>query len=252
MAYSRQVSNSEIFREQALSGFPGCVGIHAGWSHVPELLTLGGLSSRSTHLIENMKIKPFRTNWFVIISFAALGLNIFSISLLAQPVVSYTVSGTPGQYTMDFTVNNTTPGTSGFDIYFFGVLVDGVASSSPSGYYSSYYFATHTVETTGPAYDWPFNNTWIDPTYTALPTGSTRSGFDVSDTDQNAPTSVQYFAFGYDAGVPYTGPGNEDMSSPYNSPLFVGYAVVAVPEPATVSIIAGASLLLLLSRRSRV
>jgi hypothetical protein len=40
MAYSRQVSNSESFREQALSGFPDCVGIHVLWPRVPELWRL--------------------------------------------------------------------------------------------------------------------------------------------------------------------------------------------------------------------
>jgi hypothetical protein len=128
------------------------------------------------------------------------------------------------------------------------VLVNGVASESPSGYHSAYFSNIHTVEVTGPAYNWPFNNSWIDPTYTALPTGMTLSGFEVSDTDQNAPTTIQYFAFGYGAGMAYTGPGNENMSSPYNSPLFVGEALMQVPEPATISIIICASLALLIGK----
>lgn len=194
-----------------------------------------------------MKIKRFVTGTLV-----ALGLSILSNNLPAQPVVNYTVSGTPGQYTLNFTLNNTTPGTSGFDIYFFGVQVDGSVSGSPSGYHSSYYAIPHTVEVTGPAFDWPFNNTWIDPSYTLLPTGATLSGFKVSDTDLNAPKSVQYFAFGYDAGVPYTSAGNENMSSPYNSPLFVGYAVAVVPEPTTISLITVGWLLRLLSRKTRI
>jgi hypothetical protein len=82
-----------------------------------------------------------------------------------------------------------------------------------------------------------------------MPTGTTLSGFDVSDADQNAPTSVQYFAFGYGAGAAYTGLGNENLSSPYNSPLFVGYTLAAVPEPATFPLIAGASLLFLSAKR---
>jgi hypothetical protein len=195
-----------------------------------------------------MKTKPIRKVCSITIAFSALALSTFSTDLLAQPVISYTTSGTPGNYTLDFTINNTTPGTQGFNIYFLGVLVNGVTSASPSGYNSSHYDIIHTVEVTGPAYDWPFNNTWIDPTYTALPTGMTLSGFEVSDTDQSAPTSVQYFAFGYGAGMAYTGPGNENLSSPNNSPLFVGTAVMAVPEPATISIIMCASLALLIGK----
>src|ERR1700676_2912835 len=189
-----------------------------------------------------MNAKKFRAKRLLTQSLVVLAWGTFVTGLFAQPVVTYTSTGSPGNYTLDFTVNNTTPGTQGFDIYFFGVLGNGQVSGSPSGYYSSYYSNIHMVEVTGPAFNWQFNNDWIDPTYTVLPTGKTLSGFDVSDTDQNAPTSVQYFAFGYGSGA-YTGPGNEDLSSPYNSPLFVGYALAAVPEPATFPPLEGASLL---------
>ena len=194
-----------------------------------------------------MKTKPFVTG-----ALAALGLSILTCNLRAQPLVSYTVSGSSGNYTLDFTVNNTTPGTYGWDIYFFGVLVNGSVLGSPAGYNSMHYSTIHTTEVTGPAYDWPFNNIWIDPTYSLLPTGVNRSGFTVSDTDVSAPTSVQYFAFGYNDGVPYTGPGNMNLSSPYNTPLFVGYATVAVPEPASLSMSIAAGALLALLRRSAI
>jgi hypothetical protein len=153
---------------------------------------------------------------------------------------------------LDFTINNTTPGTSGWDIYFFGVLLNGSVSGSPPGYNSTHYSTIHTTEVTGPAFDWPFNNTWIDPTYTLLPTGVNLSGFTAVDTDLSAPTSVQYFAFGYNHGALYTGPGNQNMSSPYNAPLFVGNAVLVIPEPATFTMSVAAWLLLVLFRRSRI
>jgi hypothetical protein len=196
-----------------------------------------------------MKETKFRAKRLLTQSLVVLSWSTFVTGLLAQPVITYTSSGTPGNYTLDFTVNNSMPGTEGFDIYFFGVLVNGQVSGSPSGYYSSYYSTIHTVEITGPASNWQFNNTWIDPTYSALPTGRTLSEFDVSDADQNAPTSVQYFAIGYDGAVAYTGSGNENLSSPSNPPLFVGYALAAVPEPATFPLIAGASLLFLSAKR---
>ena len=196
-----------------------------------------------------MKETKFRAKRLLTQSLVVLAWSTFVTDLFAQPVITYTSSGTPGNYTLDFTVNNTTPGTQGFDIYFFGVLVNGQVSGSPSGYYPAYYSNIHTVEVTGPAYNWQFNNDWIDPTYSAMPTGTTLSGFDVSDADQNAPTSVQYFAFGYGGGLAYTGAGNENLSSPSNSPLFVGYALAAVPEPATFPLIAGASLLFLSAKR---
>jgi hypothetical protein len=198
-----------------------------------------------------MKTKTVRTTCFTFFFLVAVCLSTLSTGLLAQPVMNYTVSGTSGNYTLDFTINNTTPGTQGFDIYFFGVLVNGVASGSPLGFNSSYYSTIHTVEADGPAFNWPFNNTWIDPANTVLPTGTTLSGFEVSDTDQSAPTSVQYFAFGENNGLIYTGPGAVPDSSNPSNPLFVGNAVIAVPEPTTLSIISGVSLLLLSSKRRR-
>jgi hypothetical protein len=192
-----------------------------------------------------MKTKAVKRTRLIFIFPLTVCLSTLSTDLLAQPVVNYTVSGTSGNYTLDFTINNTTPGTQGFDIYFFGVLVDGVASGSPSGYNSSYYSTIHAVEADGPAFNWPFNNTWIDPTDTALPTGRTLSGFEVSDIDQSAPISVQYFAFGENNGVVYTGPGEVPDSSNPSNPLFVGNTIAVVPEPTILSIIAVASLLFL-------
>ncbi len=95
----------------------------------------------------------FRAKRLLTQSLVVLAWSTFVTGLLAQPVLTYTSSGTPGNYTLDFTVNNTTPGTQGFDIYFFGVLVNGQVSGSPSGYYSSYYSNIHPVEVTGPAYN---------------------------------------------------------------------------------------------------
>jgi hypothetical protein len=86
-----------------------------------------------------MKTKAVKRTCLIFIFPPTVCLSILSTDLLAQPVVNYTVSGTSGNYTLDFTINNTTTGTRGFDIYFFGVLVDGVASGSPSGYNTSYY-----------------------------------------------------------------------------------------------------------------
>jgi hypothetical protein len=195
-----------------------------------------------------MKAIKYQSKHLLTRSLMAFGLATFSTGLLAQPVITYTSSGTPGNFTLDFTVNNTTPGTDGFDIYYFGVLVNGQVSGSPQGYNAQYFSNIHTVEITGPASNWPFNNFWIDPTYSALPTGENLSGFDVSDTDQNVPTSVQYFAIGYGGGLVYAGPGNENLSSPANPPLFTGYALAAVPEPATFPLLAGVSMLLLAAK----
>jgi hypothetical protein len=142
----------------------------------------------------------------------ALGITTLSTSLFAQPVVTYSVSGSSGDYLLDFTVNNTTPGTQTQDIYYFDV---GVPSSSVTAAPGGFYVAG--------------NDAWVDETYTLLPTGTTLSGFDVLDTSATAPTIVPYFAYGYDFGVAYTGPGNLD-GDPQN-PLFEGNAVVGAGVP---------------------
>ena len=193
----------------------------------------------------DMKTIRFKTKQFVTSFLVAFGLNTFITSLLAQPVVNYTVAGTPGQYTLDFTVNNTTPGTAGFDIYYLGVLANGGVSGSPPGYSFTSYATVHYVEV--PNAYWPFNDIWIDPTQTLLPTGSTLSGFKVLVTDATPPASIPYFAFGYDFGAVYTGPDNLNLGNPAN-PLFEGYAVGVVPEPTATSMLVVASLVLLFGK----
>lgn len=162
---------------------------------------------------------------------AGLGLRLICNDLSAQPVVSYTISGTPDDYTLNFTVNNASPGTAGFDIYYWGVLADGSLSGTPSGYAAETFSEVHRVEA-GDDPDWTFNTYWIDASYTHLPSGDTLSGFGLLDTDTTPPASIPYFAFGENGGATYTGPDNHNLTNPTN-PLFLGYASVAVPEPAT-------------------
>jgi hypothetical protein len=88
-----------------------------------------------------MNTLTFRGKQFLAGSLAVLGLSTLSTGLFAQPVVTYTASGASGDYTLNFTVNNTTP-DRGEDIYFFGVLTDESISSTPSGYYSTFYANT--------------------------------------------------------------------------------------------------------------
>jgi hypothetical protein len=77
-------------------------------------------------------------------------------SVMGQPVVTYTTSGTSGNYTLDFTVNNATPGTAGFDIYYWGVLADGSVSGTPSGYAAETFSTIHQIEG-GDDPSWTFN-----------------------------------------------------------------------------------------------
>jgi hypothetical protein len=163
-----------------------------------------------------MKTSLFTTKRSFTGSLLALGFTTLSTSLIAQPVLTYSVSGSSGDYTLDFTVNNTTPGTQTQDIYLFGVDVpNGSFTGGPAGYATSGSFDNATVNL-------------LDSTYSLLPSGTTLSGFDVFDSSATAPTSVPYYAYGYDFGADYTGPDNLGDA---DNPLFEGNAVAGANVP---------------------
>jgi hypothetical protein len=181
---------------------------------------------------------------------AVLALLSAAVTVQAQPVVTYSVSGSSGDYTLDFTVNNTTPGTQGQDIYFLGVYdPNGTVSGIPTGDYSLY-GAWNPYQFGQGGADIPYNLSWLDGEDSDLPTGTTVSGFDVLDTSSTAPTSVDYYAcgFGYNGVVEtYTGPGN--LGPRDTNPLFEGVAVSTVPEPTTLALAGLGGVALLLRKR---
>lgn len=189
----------------------------------------------------------------------ALGFNVLATSLFAQqpPVVTYTVSGTSGDYAVDFTVNNGSPGTGNQDIYGFGVFdPNGSVSSSPSTFadYSAvyapgYYIYGDILNGTTLLY----NDLWIDTSFSALPPGTSLSGFIMVDTSATAPTSLPYFLTGIGVGntlADYTGSGNLGPY-PYN-PAFEGNATPA-PDAGSTMPLLGVALCALqgVSRRFR-
>jgi hypothetical protein len=170
-----------------------------------------------------MKTATFSTRRFLAGSFVALSFSVFSTGLFAQPVVDFTVTGTSGDYTLDFTVNNATPGTGNQDIYVFGVYDPiGTVSGSPSGYTP---MSFQPLPFFGVGTSLTYNDSWYNASASALGLGTILSGFDVLDTSVTAPTSIPYFAVGFDGGALYTGPGNLAPNKPAN-PLFEGNAVL--------------------------
>ena len=179
-----------------------------------------------------------------------LGLGAFNSNLMAVPIVTYTVSGSSGNYTLDFTINNS--GTLGFDIYMFTVFANGGVSGAPAGYNTSTYATLHYWDI-GTSQNGPYNDLWIEPTYTLLPTGNTLSGFTVNVSDLTVPTSIPYTAFGEDNGLTYTGPGNLNTGNPSN-PVFMGNATPAIPDAANTMVLLGlttTALAIWKSRRNR-
>ena len=180
---------------------------------------------------------------------------IFAIALPAQVVlagvidVTYTVSGSAGNYDLNFTVQNNLPGPPVEDIYFFGVKLSsfGITGSatgfSPGNSMETWNNQQHVGAGTNITYNNLWNETGRD--YNSLLAGSTLSGFKVHITDLVAPTTVNWFAYATNTepiAQTYTGGGNLTGGStmPYN-PGFEGVATVApapsVPEPTSLALL---------------
>ncbi len=154
-------------------------------------------------------------------SFAAVS------TLMAAPIdVTYTVTGTSGDFTLDFSFTNNETGTDQA-VYYLGVSLDpalGLSNivASPGPYSPD---GTYADSSSGPSI--LYNDVWLDSTASNLTPGETLSGFDVQVLSATAPQAVPWFAFST-GNLPYTGSGNLS-TDPYN-PEFEG---VAAPEPAS-------------------
>src|SRR5687767_4394935 len=98
----------------------------------------------------------------------------FANLLSAAPVVSYTATGSSGDYMLDFSVTNNL--NAGQDIYFFGVELSARdIVGSPTGFDPNAW-NTWTVGLTS------HNNTWLSSPYSGIEVGETQSGFIVHVT----------------------------------------------------------------------
>lgn len=162
----------------------------------------------------------------------------------AGPIdVSYTVSGTPGNYTLDFSVTNNI--SAGQSIYFLGVqlsqrdIVAGPAGWNPN-------LVTHWNNTPFGGAVSNYNDNWIladANEYIAF--GSTLSGFKARVLDVVAPESVRWFAYAVGFGYPgYAGPGcnhcgwNPGFEGSALDPPGAAADIQAAPEPASLALLA--------------
>jgi len=150
----------------------------------------------------------------------------------ASPIdVSYTTTGSAGNWILDFSVTNNLGDTN--DVYFFGVkLSSNGVIGSPSGYSqyagaswnNSFYGGSSTI----------YNNNWIDGSYGHLFSGQTVSGFEVHVTDVVAPSDIDWFAYAFHGT--YTGGGNFNTST---NPGFEGQTdAISVSEPEALLLMA--------------
>jgi hypothetical protein len=134
----------------------------------------------------------------------------FCGSASASPVgVSYTVSGSAGDWTLNFSVSNNV--NSGQVVYVFGVLLPSQnIVNYPTGWATKHPTWNPSLAGGGP--NLTFNNTWQTGS-TMIVFGSTLSGFEVQLSILTAPTAVQWYAYAFDTTLdttesfPYTGGG---------------------------------------------
>lgn len=149
----------------------------------------------------------------------------------AGPIdVTFTTSGSNGDWTYDFTFINNIP--ADHFAYFLGVDdVDGAISGNPAafGNYGGYFVAGNY-----------YNLNWLNYDYLdTIAPASSMSGFTVHDTAWNQKASFGFFAFTYAGGVPYPGAFDDGR---IDNPAFVGVASgspLAAPEPSSWAMMVG-------------
>ena len=148
----------------------------------------------------------------------------------AAPIdVTYTVSGSSGNWTYDFSLTNNLGG--GNLIYFFGVQLQGHnIAGAPAGWNGNVWASWNPLTDDGAGPNITFDNNWINFGST-FGTGQTLSGFKATSSLSSPLDPVSWFA--YATGGTYSGPGAFRTGG---NPGFTGTAtsgVAAVPEPAT-------------------
>jgi PEP-CTERM motif len=152
----------------------------------------------------------------------------------AAPVVSYTVSGSPNNWLLDFSVTNTL-GVNNMDIYFFGMTdsSQGLIAGSPSigwGQYNPSAWLNYPGDSTNSP------NANIPD---MIQNGETLSGFLLSVTTPTAPSSMDWFAYAYD----WTGGGiaqylgSDTANSSAKNPEFTGTTANPAPVPEPTSLL---------------
>lgn len=172
-----------------------------------------------------MKIKSL--TFAIGLGLALVGGVAAATPLPVAPVdVSFTTSGSSGNWTYDFSVTNNIGGAN--SIYFFGVQVGQTnVTGSPAGWgFNSYDTPWNNSPLGGSSTT--YDNTWCC-TFDGILNGQTLTGFEVTVNSGTALSSIRWFAFASN-GTDTNSDGHFD--GPFN-PGFEGVSVSAVPESST-------------------
>lgn len=151
----------------------------------------------------------------------------------ATPVVTYTSSGSSGDWTVNFSILNNLSANS---IFWFGIDAPAatiIENDTPTGWPAAWSTSLSGYGSSSVA---DYNNTWYYVFGYEITPGQTLDGFKVSYNTVAAPTSVSWFAFAF--GDPYVKNDSFNVGHPFNidnmTPGFEGVAtavVMIVPEP---------------------
>lgn len=167
----------------------------------------------------------------------------------ANPVdVAYTVTGSAGDWNLDFSVTNNLGGTN--SLYFFGVALSANdITGSPAGWDPSSWSTWNPATYGGSGPDKTYNNNWFNPGLGGISPGATLSGFDVHLTDLADPASASWFAYAY--GGNYQGDFNPNSNPGFAGVANSGNTPDPVPEPAALALMSTGLLGLTLARRKK-
>jgi hypothetical protein len=145
--------------------------------------------------------------------------------------VDYNVTGSPGDYLLNFTVTNNIPLSYAQNVYFFGVdTPDDPLQGSPSGWQDGG-GTWNNSSLGGSSID--YYSTWITSNYTTdgVQSGESLSGFTLHVA--NIPSTIHFYAFAYLGSGYY---GDDAFNKGFN-PGFEGVVgasdIGPVPEPST-------------------
>jgi len=185
----------------------------------------------------------------VLAAFVVAALLCAGPALAAPITVTYTASGGPGNYVLDFSLTNNI--VDGHVVYMWGVDVpDDPAQVNPGGWIDPGY-AVNTGWWGGSGRIYPSDVWAVNGWASGVAFGQTLSGFRVNTA--SIPDIIHYFAISYGGGIRYTGefqflsadnPGFEGIDDP-------GPGGNVVPEPASMLLFGTGCLAAFLLKRRR-